>query len=116
MIPWRTIVRGLIPSWAIHLHTSGSVLSFIHSYFRPQEDTGAGWLLGNLTRRHKEMTSVFLHGNMLLPNLVQVKGAGGECSLEHAVQTAVAVVQVVGRCQCFLFVPSSPSQPAEVVL
>lgn len=57
------------------------------------------------------MTSVFLHGNMLLPNLVQVKCAGGECFLEHAVQTAVAVVQLVSRCQCFVSVPSSPSQP-----
>ncbi|KAM9563821.1 coiled-coil domain-containing protein 167 isoform 2-T2 [Guaruba guarouba] len=39
-----------------------------------EEDTGAGWLLGNLMRRHKEMTSVFLHGNMLLSNLVQIDG------------------------------------------
>lgn len=47
-------------------------------------------------RRHKEMTSGFLHGNMLLPKLGAGRrcGGGGECSLEHTVQTAV--VDLVG--------------------
>lgn len=42
------------------------------------------------------MTRVFLHGNMLLPKLGagQRCGGGGECSLEHTVQTAV--VDLVG--------------------
>lgn len=44
-----------------------------------------------------ENTSGFLHGNMLLPKLGtgQRCGGGGECSLEHTVQTAVAVVDLV---------------------
>ncbi|KAM9563822.1 coiled-coil domain-containing protein 167 isoform 3-T3 [Guaruba guarouba] len=57
--------------------SKGSDLQFISHYAETstkQEDTGAGWLLGNLMRRHKEMTSVFLHGNMLLSNLVQIDG------------------------------------------
>lgn len=41
----------------------------------------------------------FLQGNMLLPKLgaSQRCRCGGECSLEHTVQTAVAVLDLVGQ-------------------
>lgn len=44
-----------------------------------------------------ENTSGFLHGNMLLPKLGAGQRCGGGCerSLEHTVQTAVAVVDLV---------------------
>lgn len=42
MIPWRTVVRGRITSWAIHLHTSGSIfsLSTVTSLHRKTQGQG----------------------------------------------------------------------------